>query len=103
MPHEELVPLSELQPNQGGYLWRIATDDAHILRYLGQRKLIPGQKITVLDIAPFKGPITIQVGERGEASDAASDATQVFGVELATLLHVTLDKTPEDMRSGWRS
>lgn len=103
MPHEELVPLNALQPDQGGYLWRIATDDAHILRYLGQRKLIPGQKITVIDIAPFKGPITIQVGDRAEASDAAGDATQVFGVELATLLYVTLDKTPEDMRSGWRS
>jgi len=49
MPHEELVPLSELQPDQGGYLWRIATDDAHILRYLGQRNLIPGQKIRQLE------------------------------------------------------
>ncbi|MCX6050681.1 MAG: FeoA family protein [Chloroflexi bacterium] len=102
MPYEELIPLNELQPQQVGYLWRIATDDPGILRYLGQRKLIPGQKITVLEIAPFKGPITIQVGDSGDASDAADDARQVFGVELATLLHLMLDKTPKDIRSGWR-
>lgn len=103
MPYEKLIPLSELRVHQAGYLWRIATDDTHVLRYLGQQKLIPGQKITVLAMAPFKGPITILVGDSGDAVDAAGDSTQVLGAELATLLHMTLDKTPEDMRSGWRA
>lgn len=103
MPREVLVPLSELQTQQSGYLWRIATDDAGILRYLGQQKLIPGQKITVLAIAPFNGPITIQVGDNDDASAPTGNSTQVFGVELASLLHVTLDKTLADMRNGWRA
>lgn len=103
MPDEQLVPLSELRPQQAGYLWRIATDDAHILRYLEKRKLIPCQRITVIEIAPFKGPITLQVGDSSDTSDVTRDATQVLGAELATLLHVTLDKMPEDMRNGWRA
>lgn len=108
LPQETLHPLTELHVNQSGILWRIATDNASILRHLSQRHLIPGQHITLVDLAPFKGPVTIKLGDLSASftpipgTEATQiDTVQIIGNELADLLYVSLDKQREDMRSGW--
>ena len=41
---------------------RIPDDaDSELLRYLGDLGLIPGTKLMVLDVAPFDGPLTIEI------------------------------------------
>ncbi|MEM7129999.1 MAG: metal-dependent transcriptional regulator [Chloroflexota bacterium] len=112
LPEETLFPITELPPSQSGFLWRIATDDARILRYLGQRNLTPGKRVTLVECEPFNGPVTIQVeidgdetespsAEQSLSSDETTGKVQILGAELAALLYITLEKEPDDMRSGW--
>jgi DtxR family Mn-dependent transcriptional regulator len=38
-----------------------ATD---VLKYLQERNILPGSEITLLEVAPLQGPLTLRVGER---------------------------------------
>lgn len=84
MPVEALVCVLDLQPRQAGILRRVDSNDARVLRYLGQLKLMPGCHVRVLDVAPFRGPVTLELQE--EDSDATT--TQILGHELADKLFV---------------
>ncbi len=35
-----------------------------VLDHLGERGVMPGARITVTEVAPLKGPLTLQVGAR---------------------------------------
>jgi len=39
----------------------IATD---VLKYLQEKNILPGQKITVIEVAPLQGPLTLKVGSK---------------------------------------
>ena len=41
-----------------------AENIAELLEYLGQRGVTPGAKVTVTEIAPLQGPLTLKVGAR---------------------------------------
>ena len=41
-----------------------AENVAELLEYLGQRGVTPGAQVTVTDIAPLQGPLTLKVGTR---------------------------------------
>jgi len=86
LPEEQLVSLRELQPGQYGVLRRVATSDARILRYLSQLRLVPGHTIKLIDMAPFNGPVTLEV--RNDDPDSA--LTQILGNELAEKLYLYL-------------
>ena len=36
-------------------------DDEHVLGYLGELGLRPGERVNVVDAAPFEGPLTVEV------------------------------------------
>jgi DtxR family Mn-dependent transcriptional regulator len=84
MPEEQLVPVLQLEPNGAGVLRRVDSSDARVLRYLGQLKLMPGCRLRLLDVAPFNGPVTLEVVENGDHHKA----TQILGRELADKLFV---------------
>jgi DtxR family transcriptional regulator, Mn-dependent transcriptional regulator len=84
MPSEELAPVVTLAPDQSGVLRRVDSNDARVLRYLGQLKLMPGCRLRLLDVAPFNGPVTLEVVE----AEQTTPATQVLGRELANKLYV---------------
>src|SRR5215207_7045897 len=86
LPEELLVSLRELEPGQRGVLRRVATSDARILRYLSQLQLVPGHTIKLIDMAPFNGPVTLEV--RNDDPDSA--LTQILGNELAEKLYLYL-------------
>jgi len=86
LPQEELVSLRELKPGQYGVLRRVATSDARILRYLSQLNLVPGHAIKLIDMAPFNGPVTLEVRN----DDPTSAVTQILGNELAEKLYLYL-------------
>lgn len=64
MPVEDLCPLSTLDVGQAGVIRRVASDDPLVLRYLGQRTLIPGSFVKISEKEPFNGPMTIAVVEK---------------------------------------
>jgi len=90
---EWLKPVTELTPGESGLLRRVDSSDARVLRYLSQLKLIPGCTITLIDAAPFNGPVTLALRQQDEtpAQDDGNALTQVLGSELAAKLFVLVD------------
>jgi Fe2+ transport system protein FeoA len=39
-------------------------DVAELLSYLGKRNIKPGTNLSVTELAPFKGPLTLKVGSQ---------------------------------------
>jgi len=61
MPATEGRRLTQLLPGQSGVLRCILDESAAMLGYLGQLRLHPGTRVTVCALAPFDGPLTVEV------------------------------------------
>lgn len=75
-----LSPLTDLEAGQTGIITEVSDHDSALLRYLGEMNLYPETEFTVLDVAPFNGPITI----RSENSE------KILGSEVAGYIFVRL-------------
>ena len=71
-------PLVELTAGQRARLLRVPEEDEALLRYLATLGLEPQATVQVETVAPFQGPLTVQVGE----------ARHVLGRELASQIVV---------------
>jgi DtxR family Mn-dependent transcriptional regulator len=67
LPPSSETRLSELTPGQSAYISEVSDHDPELLRYLGDLGLFPEVEVTVLEVAPFDGPLTIRVGEQERA------------------------------------
>ena len=56
-------PLSDLVQGESAVVLQIAEDDDAVLSYLASLGLLPGTKVTVLETAPFGGPLVVEVGD----------------------------------------
>jgi DtxR family transcriptional regulator, Mn-dependent transcriptional regulator len=63
-------PLSELEPGDGATFARVSDSDPEMLRYLAQRKIRPGARVTVRDREPFGGALMIIVDGAAHAIGA---------------------------------
>ncbi len=61
MPEEVLVALPEMEEGQVGVLRRVGIRDARVLRYLTRLNLEPGKVVRLVEVAPFNGPVTLEV------------------------------------------
>jgi DtxR family Mn-dependent transcriptional regulator len=78
------LTLSNLPAGVGGRVARILEDsNSELLRYLAGLGLVPGAEVRMISIAPFDGPLTVEVG--GEA--------KVIGRNLAELILVERSST----------
>lgn len=98
MPTEWLKPVTELEQGESGLLRRVDSSDARVLRYLSQLKLVPGCTVTLLDVAPFNGPVTLALRTQEAAERFQEDGvqTQVLGSELAAKLFVMVDNAADN-------
>lgn len=94
IPQENLLPVTALTPGQAGTLRRVGTNEPSILRYLTQLKLMPGQEVRLVEVAPFNGPVTLEVMNHTNGNGAAPSSTQILGSELADQLYIFLGKQP---------
>ena len=76
---DDSVALSEMEPGQSGVFARVSDRDASMLRYLADRGIQPGAKLTVGERQPFGGPVMVEIGEH----------THSLGPELAERIRVT--------------
>ena len=104
MPDEELRPVTALEPGQHGILQRVGSKEPSVLRYLSQLKLMPGRQVRLLDLAPFNGPVTLELlnltngdipsngasfnGDSQANGSGQANPTQILGSELADTLFV---------------
>jgi DtxR family Mn-dependent transcriptional regulator len=98
-PHGEPIPakdgtiksgahlgLVDLDTGAQGIIRQVGNTDAEVLRYLGACGLVPGATVTVVQKAPFDGPIVVK---RGRTS-------HVLGRDLA----VSIQVEPTSNRKG---
>lgn len=78
MPEIATRPLSEVEKGEKLMIGRVVDQDPELLRYLEEIGLIPGIEVEVIDVAPFKGPITLKLERK----------KQVVGYEVAVNLFV---------------
>ena len=90
MPVEQLVSVIELAPGQQGILHRIGITDARVLRYLSNLKLTPGRTVRLMEMAPFNGPVTLELTlEHPEMTgEKMVRSSQILGNQLAEQLFV---------------
>ena len=81
-PAPRAVPLVDLEAGQNGIVAYIDREEPDLLRYLAQLKIRPNAAITLVEVAPFEGPLTVRVG----------DTAQVIGRKAARTVFVL----PED-------
>jgi DtxR family Mn-dependent transcriptional regulator len=60
---EDHEPLSELEPGSTGVICQVSDYDGEMLRYLGERGLVPDATVEVLGKEPFDGPLTVRSGK----------------------------------------
>jgi DtxR family Mn-dependent transcriptional regulator len=90
-PHGEPIPakdgtvhaashgrLSEMEPGASGVIRQVSDSTAEMLRYLGERGLVPNAGVEVVEKAPFNGPLTVRTVE----------ASHVIGRDLAAHIRV---------------
>lgn len=75
--------LGELEVHRPAIVRRVGDEDPEALRYLANRGLIPGAELTVIEHAPFNGPVRVMV--EGEE--------HVIGRELSR--HLQVESLPD--------
>lgn len=55
--------LSSIPQNEFRVIDRVPEDDQKLLRYLVENEIIPGKKILIQEVAPYRGIVTISQGE----------------------------------------
>ena len=79
------TPLSSLAPSARAVIARVPDRDAEFLRYLSGLGLTPGATIKVREVAPFQGPITLEVWPEGLRHERSSKPRSIqLGHESAT-------------------
>ncbi|MBI3943451.1 MAG: metal-dependent transcriptional regulator [Chloroflexi bacterium] len=76
--------LADMEPGQKATIAEVSDHDPALLRYLGGLGLYPQIELSVVDSAPFDGPITVRIGKTEHA----------LGREVAGYIYVT-DVQPE--------
>ncbi|MBD0329317.1 MAG: metal-dependent transcriptional regulator [Thermoleophilia bacterium] len=79
---DEARPLADVEAGATVRVSSVPDEDAELLRYLGERELVPGRRVSVVASEPFEGPLTVTIA--GEQ--------QVLGRELARKVLVAEDE-----------
>jgi DtxR family Mn-dependent transcriptional regulator len=59
---DDAVVLADLEPGAGGVFVRVSDGDPEMLRYLSERRIMPGVELEVTGRQPFGGPLVIEIG-----------------------------------------
>jgi DtxR family Mn-dependent transcriptional regulator len=69
--------LADLKPTQSAVVVEVSDHDPELLRYLGTMGLYPNAQFEVLEVAPFDGPIKIEI-QRNEYTVGNKVARQIY-------------------------
>jgi len=79
LPKVSDIPLVDLELGRVGKISKVVIEsNSEFLRYLTSLGLLPGTRVKIADIAPFGGPLTIEV----------NNSTKAIGRETASLIRV---------------
>src|SRR6476661_4853519 len=72
------LALTELEPGDKATFVRISDAEPEMLRFLGDRGIVPGTKLELVERQPFDGPLFVRVGRK----------VHPLGAVLARAMHV---------------
>lgn len=104
-----LMPLLEAEAGALVSVREVGDKDAERLRYLGELGITPGISLRVVDRAPFGGPITLRIEDRGGAAERASSRSpkaveRAIGPSLAAQIFVApVEDRPKSGGGGRRN
>jgi DtxR family Mn-dependent transcriptional regulator len=70
--------LAELKPGETATFVRVSDADPEMLRFLGERDIVPGTRLELVERQPFDGPLFVRAG----------DEVHVLGATLARAMRV---------------
>jgi DtxR family Mn-dependent transcriptional regulator len=76
----ETRSLADLEPGDAGVFVRVSDSDPAMLRYLGERGVIPGAQFDVVERQPFGGPVFVRIG--AEVHPLGGDLARAMRVEM---------------------
>jgi DtxR family transcriptional regulator, Mn-dependent transcriptional regulator len=80
---DEMVCLSDLDAGSMTVVRRVPDGDPELLRYLATLGLVPAEEVTIVEQAPFDGPVTVEVRGARHAIGRSLAAQIEVGVEHA--------------------
>jgi DtxR family transcriptional regulator, Mn-dependent transcriptional regulator len=80
---DEMVCLSDLEAGSMTVVRRVPDGDPELLRYLATLGLVPAEEVTIVEQAPFDGPVTVEVRGARHAIGRSLAAQIEVGVEHA--------------------
>jgi DtxR family transcriptional regulator, Mn-dependent transcriptional regulator len=83
LARDEVACLSDLAAGSMTVVRRVPDADPELLRYLATLGLVPAEEVTVLEQAPFDGPVTVEVRGIRHAIGRSLAAQIEVGVEHA--------------------
>lgn len=84
--------LADLKPGQQAVIAEVSDHDSELLRYLGSMELFPGATVKVVAVAPFEGPLTLEV--KGTEHVVGREAAGYILVDEVTALATEESSTP---------
>jgi DtxR family Mn-dependent transcriptional regulator len=63
----DAIPLSEVKLGQSAHVLAINATATEVLKYLQEKNILPGRDLTVVEVAPMQGPLTLHVAEKDVA------------------------------------
>ncbi len=73
-------PLCDIPVGADAYVLRVSDNGDHVLGYLGSLGLRPGENVSVVEAAPFQGPVTVDV--RGVRTALSREIASLVTVAL---------------------
>jgi DtxR family transcriptional regulator, Mn-dependent transcriptional regulator len=64
LPETSDPTLSELEPGEAATFVQISDSDPEMLRFLGERWIVPGTRLELVERQPFDGPLFVRVGRK---------------------------------------
>jgi DtxR family Mn-dependent transcriptional regulator len=83
IPLQDNISLIDLKPVISGVISSIDTRNNELINYLDQIGLIPGKKITLHEIAPFYGPIVINL--EGNNLSIGYEVAKILKIDKSTI------------------
>jgi DtxR family Mn-dependent transcriptional regulator len=78
VPETSAPSLYELEPGARATFVRVSDSDPAMLRFLGERGIVPGAALELVERQPFDGPVTVRIGRE----------SHVLGAVLARAMRV---------------
>ncbi len=86
----DAVPLSDVKLGQIAHIVAVNATATDVLKYLQEKNILPGRDVTVVEVAPMQGPLTLHVNPAEDNGTSGKDVA--LGLSMAEFVLVKIIK-----------